>query len=250
MVVSTREVALAQQQLEAAIADLSDADLRVESRCPGWTRGHVLTHLARNAEGLANLARWALDGEVVAMYEPGRRDADIEEGASRSAGEIRFDVAAGNVLAISALGLLEGAVATDPLLAERVVRLGEDPEQGPEVFARRLPLMRLQEVVLHHHDLDVGLRPDQWQPALVDVGLPYAWRRVADGLEDPPTLLRVDGWEGDDDAVTVEPRGSDVKVYGSGAELLAWITGRADDADVDRLRVVPAGASLPDLPDY
>ena len=37
--------------LAGAIGGLSDADVRAPSPLPGWTRGHVLTHLARNAEG-------------------------------------------------------------------------------------------------------------------------------------------------------------------------------------------------------
>lgn len=245
MLISTREVAQAQQRLVAAIADLDDDDLRVDSQCPGWTRGHVLSHIARNGEGMANLARWVLEDEVVPMYAPGRRDPDIEDGAQRGADEIRADIAATNVVALDALGELEGAVATDPLVAERAVRLGGDPERGPQVYARRLPLLRLQEVVLHHHDLDLGLRPSDWLQEWVDTGLPYLWVRMAPRLENPPTLRRSDREE----QPVVEPTGSHVEVRGSGADLLAWVTGRAAAADLARLDVTPAGAALPDLPD-
>ena len=31
----------------------SDADVRAPSLLPGWSRGHVLTHIARNADGIA-----------------------------------------------------------------------------------------------------------------------------------------------------------------------------------------------------
>jgi len=45
------------------VGRLTDADVREPSLLPGWTRGHVLTHLARNAEGGARLLGWALDAE-------------------------------------------------------------------------------------------------------------------------------------------------------------------------------------------
>src|SRR5215472_16842111 len=41
---------------------LTDADVREPSLLPGWTRGHVLTHLARNAEGGVRLLEWARTG--------------------------------------------------------------------------------------------------------------------------------------------------------------------------------------------
>ena len=41
---------------------LTDAGAREPSLLPGWTRGHVLTHLARNAEGGVRLLAWARTG--------------------------------------------------------------------------------------------------------------------------------------------------------------------------------------------
>lgn len=246
MLISTREVAQAQQQLELAIADLGNSDMRADSRCPGWTRGHVLSHIARNGDGMANLARWALDGEVVAMYPPGRRDADIDEGATRSASAIIDDVVATDQLALDALGELEGAVATDPMVAERVVRLGGDPDNGPARPARLLPYLRLQEVVVHHHDLDIGLDPRQWHEAWVEAGLPSVWSTMAGRLDDPPTL-RVMGESG---LSALEPAGGSVEVTGSPSDLLVWLLGRSDADQRARLVVSPAGQDLPDLPAY
>src|SRR3954447_4566989 len=50
-----RAVALAMEQL-------TDDDLRKPSRLPGWTRAHVVAHLARNADALINLCTWARTG--------------------------------------------------------------------------------------------------------------------------------------------------------------------------------------------
>lgn len=55
------------------------------SALPGWTRAHLLTHLARNADGLGNLLTWAETGVERSMYGPGNaRDDDIEAGSGRA----------------------------------------------------------------------------------------------------------------------------------------------------------------------
>ena len=43
-------------------------DVHSPSLCEGWTRGHVLTHVARNADGLGALVRSAVDGTGETMY--------------------------------------------------------------------------------------------------------------------------------------------------------------------------------------
>src|SRR5690349_12024814 len=43
-------------------AALDDAAVRAPSLLPGWSRGHVLTHLARNADGGRRLLSWARTG--------------------------------------------------------------------------------------------------------------------------------------------------------------------------------------------
>ena len=75
------------------VADLTDDDLRQPSRCDGWTRGHVLAHIARNADGLSNLLNTAATGEVTPMYESdAQRNADIEAGSSRPVAEHLADL--------------------------------------------------------------------------------------------------------------------------------------------------------------
>ena len=37
-----------------ALTTLSEPDVRAPSLLPGWSRGHVITHVARNADGLPN----------------------------------------------------------------------------------------------------------------------------------------------------------------------------------------------------
>src|SRR5260221_6273217 len=83
----------ATQRLLASVATLTDAQAREPSPLPGWTRGHVLTHVARNADGLRNLLIWAETGVETPMYPSAdARTADIEAGASRSGDELKADV--------------------------------------------------------------------------------------------------------------------------------------------------------------
>ncbi len=75
---------------------MTDDEARQPSRLPGWTRGHVMTHLARNADGLRNLAEGAIAGEERAMYPSAeQREADIEAGSGRPAAELHTDIERG-----------------------------------------------------------------------------------------------------------------------------------------------------------
>ena len=69
----------------AAMTGRPGASPSVPSLLPGWTRGHVLTHIARNADSFVRVLEAARQGEVVTQYEGGvaGRNAAIEAGATR-----------------------------------------------------------------------------------------------------------------------------------------------------------------------
>ena len=69
-------------------------DAAAPSRLPGWTVGHVLTHLARNADGIVRVLVAGEDGRTVDRYEGGGpgRNAEIEHGSGRPAAEQVDDV--------------------------------------------------------------------------------------------------------------------------------------------------------------
>src|SRR4051794_5444097 len=134
------EMAAATDRLLATVDDLTEEAAHAPSALPGWTRAHVLTHLARNADGLGTLAQAARTGEAREMYAGGRagRDAAIEAGASRALGDLRLD------LNDSSERLLE--------------QFADFPAEGLEReletlrgtwFGWELPLMRTREVELH-----------------------------------------------------------------------------------------------------
>lgn len=136
----------AHQRLLAALDGLgADLDVTAPSRLPGWTRGHVLTHLARNADGHRRMLLAAADGRVADQYDGGveGRAQAIEAGAARPAAEQVADVR-------RAIWALEGAWATASWEGEgRTTR-------GSVVPVRDLPFRRRREVEVHHVDLDIG----------------------------------------------------------------------------------------------
>jgi hypothetical protein len=75
---------------------MTDDSCRASSLLPGWSRGHVLAHWARNADGQTRMLLAALRGEVAAQYPGGdaQREADIETAAARPFPLILQDVRA------------------------------------------------------------------------------------------------------------------------------------------------------------
>jgi uncharacterized protein (TIGR03083 family) len=129
---------------------ITDADARGPSLLPGWSRGHVLTHLARNAEGGARLLGWARTG--VPSYEypsVAARAAAIEQGAGRPAAELVADVRA------TAGALAAAAAAMPPGAWQNPVTWTTGQQSPAEMIARS----RLAEVLIHHVDLGIGYGP-------------------------------------------------------------------------------------------
>lgn len=78
------------------IRDLTNDDVRAPSALPGWSRGHVLAHIAGVTDAMARQAENAVNGVLTEVYDGGRpaRDAAILENAGKSAHELRADVSA------------------------------------------------------------------------------------------------------------------------------------------------------------
>ncbi len=159
-------MARAHAALAHTIQNLTDDAARRPSLLPGWTVGHVLTHVARNADSVVRRLEGAAAGQVVDQYAGGAagREHDIEEGAGRPAAELVADVAATSEA-------LDAALATFPPGAwERVTR----SVGGQEVPARAVVFSRWREVEVHHVDLGMGYLPSDWPDYLVELWLPRA----------------------------------------------------------------------------
>jgi uncharacterized protein (TIGR03083 family) len=84
------------RRLEGTVGALTEDDARGPSALPGWTRGHVITHIARNANAIDGMTEAAKRGEMQPMYPGGsdERDRDIEAGAPRGVAELLADLEA------------------------------------------------------------------------------------------------------------------------------------------------------------
>ncbi len=86
-------VAAETDRLVSTAASFRNDAVLAPSLCEGWSRGHVLSHLARNADALVRVCDVALTGSPDTMYDDvASRDADIERGARRAADDHATDL--------------------------------------------------------------------------------------------------------------------------------------------------------------
>ncbi len=223
---AVRVLAEETDRLMDTVKAMDEAAVRAASRCEGWSRAHVLSHLARNADAVGRLVHWARTGEETAMYaSPQARDADIEAGSANTVADLEGDVEA------SADRLLEALMGMTPGGTGVTVRLrGDHP-----LASHDLPLLRAYEVVLHHLDLGTGHSLAATDGALLDRLLQEATRRLT-GRDAPAMTLRAT------DGATHEVGGGGPEIAGTAAELAAWATRRSSGARL--------AGELPDLPHW
>lgn len=170
--------ALAHQRLLADLdhhRERASADPSMASLLPDWSIGHVLTHLARNADGFRTMIEGASNREVRPMYETAlTRNADIEAGASRSLTAIVTDVRR----SIWALESAWAGLDAQGWAGFGLTRVGKVPVTE---FAWR----RWREVEVHHGDLGLAFGPADWSPDYVRFDLP---RRLAEWTSAGHTL--------------------------------------------------------------
>ncbi|MEU5756688.1 maleylpyruvate isomerase family mycothiol-dependent enzyme [Streptomyces sp. NPDC047853] len=213
----------ATERLLTAVGKLDNASVTESSRLPGWTRGHVLAHLARNADALVNV----FEGRP--MYASAEaRDADIERDAPRP-----LDVQLADVRESGARFQAAAAVPAD---WSRTVAL----RNGVTDSASRIPFRRWIEVELHHVDLGIGYELEDLPAEFTERETAFLADRFAGHPDVPPTRL-TDGtraWSTGREADAPE-----VAVTGRPADLLGWLAGRREGT-----ALTVAGGPLPSLP--
>ena len=213
-------VAAETERLVSTAASFRNDAVLAPSLCEGWSRGHVLAHVARNADALVRVCDVALTGRPDTMYDDvGSRDADIERGARRAAHDHATDIRD------SAARLAERLEALRPEHAE--VRVERTPGGFP-IAVGMVPFMRLREVVFHHVDLDAGYTFASAPAEVVALFLRDAANRLAHA--DTPPSLHVVPAEGDEHVVGAGA----TRVTGSAAQVLLWLArGRSDGVRFD-----------------
>lgn len=182
------------RRLEAAVGSLSEQEMRVPSLLPGWSRAHVLTHLAQKTATHVWLICGAEADEVREQYPSGHSHT-----------QIGIDVAAGSVRPASVLRA-DLARSFDELEAAWA-RLGDEHWSRTGICvpgARSMSQIvdrHLRDVEVHHVDLDIGYSPSDWPESFV-------MTELAKRLADLPGRARHH-------------------------DLLAWLLGRSDAPDLE-----------------
>ena len=194
--------AAAHQRLLADADAFGELDVARPSLLPDWSVGHVLTHIARNADSMVRVLDGAARGELLDRYPGGReqRAADIEAGAGRPLAEQVTDVR-------RTIWTLEQTWAGLP---PEAWDLTASSMGRPEPIAD-LPYRRWRETEVHHADLGLaGYTYDDWSDGYVRRELrraEMAWAaRGSMGLTDLPAA-----------AQALSPH-----------RRLAWLMGRVD----------------------
>jgi uncharacterized protein (TIGR03083 family) len=200
-----------------AVHRLSDQEYRAPCRLPGWTRAHLIAHVAANADALNNLVGWARTGVATPMYSsPDERAAGIAKGQSTPTHELR-DWLTGSQAE------LDDRMAE---LTEAQWRATVTTAQGRDVSASEIPWLRAREVCVHSTDLDAGFSFEElghdFLVALADDVVAKRSTGPGPALELAATEANL-GW-------TVPGDGPEHAVLGTTAELVAYLTGRPSTA--------------------
>lgn len=208
------EVREATKRLVRSVDQMPDEHFAAPSLLPGWSRGHVVAHLALNAEGYADALSALAEGRLQPVYASEEaRDADIDELAVIPPNELR--------------NRLLGATTEFSDVAEGLPDAPADAEIERTPGGRKIPLgsvlsMREREVEIHHADLDVGYDRSDWPAGFVTrlleamAGIPR---------QDSFTITATDlgrTWK-------CGPDGTGPAVSGTAADLGWWLTGRPVD---------------------
>lgn len=199
--------------LLVTVAGWGEQEYLAPSGLAGWTRKHLIAHLAANAEALGNLVHWAATGEQTPMYSSvQQRNADIQAGAAKPAAELA------SWLRESAARFAAGVSGLGPEQWNAQVVTA----QGRTVRATEIPWMRSREVFVHAVDLAAGVTfadlPADFLTALAEDIV--AKRGAASG---PAVILTAadtgDRWEmpGDGEATAIT---------GPLAQVTAYLAGR------------------------
>jgi maleylpyruvate isomerase len=211
-----------------ATAGALDGTSATPSRLPGWSRGHVLTHVARNADAMRNLLAWARTGEPTPAYaSQAARAALIKAGAGRPLGEQIADVRD------SANRFAEYAAAMPAEAWQYELPLPTGTQRAALVIWRRL-----REVEVHHVDLAAGYEPAAWPESFAHRLL----HEVAAGLHGIDLTVHA----ADLGHPLMIGSGGPPTISGRAATLAGWLTGRVAEPEL----MVAPGGPLPAPPNW
>ena len=207
------DVQVAAELFERVVSAMSVEQFREPSRLPSWSRGHVVAHVALNAEGFVEVAHALRAGRAALMYPGGvaERDRSIDELAAGSLLELLDRTRAANA------GFVE-AWSQPPPTGDCATADGHPTFSSSTVLQRRL-----RELSVHLVDLGLdGIWPEKWTPGFVDADLRLQWPTVEHRTDETVVARDEFGvvWSAGHVVGRVEPMEVDRR------RLLAWVLDR------------------------
>ena len=205
------ETVIATARYLEALTELSETAVRAPSLLPGWSRAHVIAHVARNADALANVLHGAQAGEPRSMYESQQhRDEDVETGARLPLDELVAD-------SVAAAG--RWRQAANELHSSRLDAPGLRTPGTEPWPVRRVGMMRRTEVEVHHADLGIGYTAEDWPADFVAALMKRRHRELAA----KGVALT---WRTTDTGAVWETAPGGPEVTGTAADVVWWLLGR------------------------
>ncbi len=225
----TDRLGAAADTLAAKTAKLNDDDVRAATELPGWTRGHVLAHVANVADAVARQVEYAVRGESIEFYDGGAggRTQAIEMAAGNPAAEHQAKLDAGLARVLSALAGLDGDQWKLPI-----------SYRNGTVYDGALALWR--ELVIHLSDLDVGRGAETWSKEFCLYLVSFLSARVPEGTRLVLLPLALP-------AITVGDGENTVSVQGMLTDIAAWLAGRTPSMGSLRAEAAADSVALPEL---
>ena len=215
----------AADNVSAKLGALTDTDVLAPTDLPGWTRGHVLAHIAHVSNAVARQAEYALRGELIDFYDGGQggRTQAIEMNAGHTAAEHREYISAAFTRALAVLDGLDESQWTLPVS----YRSGD---------VRGVALAYWRELVIHLADLQLGRGPETWSKEFCLYLIEFLTARVPQDLTLKLLPLALP-------TMTVGSGENTVSVQGMLTDIAAWLSGRTPT--MGSLRAEAAADSVP-----
>ncbi|MGF4045901.1 maleylpyruvate isomerase family mycothiol-dependent enzyme [Paenarthrobacter nitroguajacolicus] len=211
------------------LAKLDDSSVAEPSELPGWTRGHVLAHLAGIANAMARQLEYARRGETGELYDGGMdgRNKAIALAAGHSLTQHTEAVTTALDAAIAAFD----ALGPEDWQARIAYRDGT-------VFDGGLALWR--ELTIHAADLGLGYGPETWNRPFCEHLIGFLAARVPDSYK---FVLQPTGLP----QRTIGSGGTSIAITGMLTDIAAWLAGRVPSLGSLRATAAADGVDLPEL---
>ncbi|MFE4837698.1 maleylpyruvate isomerase family mycothiol-dependent enzyme [Arthrobacter sp. NPDC056691] len=236
------ELHKAADAVSSLAAKLTEADVPAPSALPGWTRGHVLAHIAGISNAMARQLEYAARGETVELYDGGYdgRTKAIEMSAGHALEQHRADLESALERAVRAFDALDAAGG------------GADHAGGVGAAGWRTPISYRggvvldggfalwRELVIHASDLKTGRGPETWSRQFCEHLFAFLSARVP---EDQKLVLQPLGLP----RVTIGTGGRSTVINGMVTDIAAWLAGREPSLGSLRASAAADGVDLPEL---